>query len=182
MKTTVGAYILAAGESSRFGSCKALAPIGGEPMIQKIINAIPEELEIYAVTGAFREDVKIYLDGKGISELFNPNYKLGIGTSLKTAIKHAKGHFEGALVTLVDLPFVSEFDYRKILEFEGQTPVFSHFEGQIGPPVFFGSRDYNCLLKKLPDHGGAKKVFVEYSSVSVSSAARDIDFQEQIKE
>jgi molybdenum cofactor cytidylyltransferase len=64
LKNQIGAVILAAGGSSRFGRPKQLIPLGGESLIRRIIDAACEAgcLPVVVVTGSDIEKVHREID------------------------------------------------------------------------------------------------------------------------
>ena len=154
--------ILAAGTAERFGSCKALYKVNDKPMIEHVIDAIPEAQDIYVVTGSYREELEDYLKSKDVSPIHNPDYQKGMGTSIRVAATQALKLKSDLLLTFCDLPFVTKEDYNILISKFSIKPVFSQFEGIVGPPAIFPATQLEVLLTLEADHG-AKKLFKEYN-------------------
>lgn len=171
------AVILAAGASKRFGRCKLIEPIDGKPMIQRVLDQIPKGLKVGIVTGAYDQEVRECLSGSAVEFLYNKDHSKGMGTSVQVAAQWALNAQQPLLLTLGDLPFVSEADYLKLIENMTALPVFSEMaDGQHGPPAVFPVQYLN-LLKKCPDTRGAKFVITEFETQTILSAAYDVDHQ-----
>jgi molybdenum cofactor cytidylyltransferase len=138
---TFACIVLAAGESSRFGSPKALASLRNQTIIEHIqhtlINAVDE---VIIVLGANAEQIKPHiLQHKKIQSVINPDYKLGqtssLLTGLKSLIKPA-----AFFVLPVDCPLVQSTTFNQLKnEFTAQkarivVPAYNEKKGH--PPLF----------------------------------------------
>ncbi len=172
-------FILAAGQSKRFGVCKQVSIINGRPMIHWVIDAVSElNLETFVVTGANADQLKSSLTKyKSLHICLNNNYKLGISSSIILAAQKALSLKSNLLLTFADIPFVTASDYQKIMTAgeRGET-IFSNFTNTIGPPVFFINKDLKHLLDLKGDQG-AKIKFLSAKSINIENAARDIDYK-----
>jgi molybdenum cofactor cytidylyltransferase len=173
------AFILAAGESTRFGRCKQVEPLMGLPMIVHVIRSIPGQIEVVVITGAYAELVGKAVSPFNVQILHNSDYKNGIGSSIKTAATYAKIKNSPMLITLADLPFVSSEDYSLLLKSFNKAPVFSSFNKSMGPPAIIPEHNLELLLN-LKDNQGAKAVITDYLTVHIPNASRDLDFANQL--
>lgn len=173
------AAILAAGASTRFGSCKLIEPINGQPMIQKVIENLPSSLLKVLVTGYFEKDIRQCTRNFNLKYLHNPNAKKGLGTSIKTVAHMALEMEESLLITLGDIPFVTTTEYNNLIKSMKNLPVFSGFQGVIGPPAVI-PRHLVFRLLELRDNKGARSVFRDFESIAIPGAARDIDRPEDL--
>lgn len=102
--------VLAAGTSSRFGSTKQLAPVGGKPLAQHAIDALQaagEFGEIVVVTGHDADAVEAALALPPMGRFVrNPAYRQGQSASLAAAIHSLDDSSEAAVVLLADQPGV----------------------------------------------------------------------------
>src|SRR5947207_1049222 len=107
----VGAVILAAGESTRFGEPKQLANFRGRTLIESAIAAAHEANchPIIVVTGSDAAEIENVIGGTDIMIEENPNYRLGIGTSIRAGIERlieVSPETEAVIVLVCDQPFV----------------------------------------------------------------------------
>ncbi|PKP39963.1 MAG: hypothetical protein CVT96_11180, partial [Bacteroidetes bacterium HGW-Bacteroidetes-13] len=80
--------ILAAGEAKRMGKTKQLLPWGKHTLIE---HAIEQHLkskvsEVYVVLGADAENIKNTIEKLPIQLLENPDWQLGLGSSIATVV------------------------------------------------------------------------------------------------
>ena len=168
------AVVLAAGKSERFGQCKQIYPIDGKPMILHVLDAIPNHMQTYVVLGGHRELIRPILP-QNVSILINNEFELGIGTSVQMAVNKAVELEQSLLITTADLPFILRSDYEKLLDEKSDKAVFSSFGEAHGPPCTI---PYSVLRDIAPvaHTSGLKKIIKDYSTIEISSAARDVDF------
>jgi CTP:molybdopterin cytidylyltransferase MocA len=100
--------ILAAGESRRMGSPKALLEYRGETFLDRLIGLFARRCSpVIAVLGAEREMVRAGLRRAGDAELVeNPDFHLGQLTSMQCGLRAVPAEADGVLFTLVDHPAV----------------------------------------------------------------------------
>jgi|GEM_PF-4423774 len=171
--------ILAAGLSERFGSFKPLATFKGKSLIEHGIDALPSKYPQYIIVGHKRELLESCLKGKSIKPLFNPEYEKGILYSVLTALKKARDENEDLLITLGDLPFITLENYQALIqEFIGR-PLFSSFEGQIGPPAIIPLASIKSYLDNVGDNLEGliplKTYFKDCDHYPMAAAGKDID-------
>jgi CTP:molybdopterin cytidylyltransferase MocA len=101
--------ILAAGESRRMGSPKALLNFQGETFLDRLVGLLGRRCSpVIAVLGAQREMVRAGLRRAGDALVVeNPDYLLGQLTSMQCGLRAVPAGAEGVLFTLVDHPAVA---------------------------------------------------------------------------
>lgn len=101
----VGALLLAAGRSERFGAPKQLALIDGVPMVARVAATLAEAgLPALLVTGAGADSVAAAVPG--MPAVFAEGHAAGLAESLKAGLAAAPAGWGAALVMLADMPFV----------------------------------------------------------------------------
>src|SRR6266513_3778602 len=85
----IGAVILAAGESSRFGQPRQLIQFRGKSLLHRIVDAAKKARcsPTVAVIGSDREEVERELKAGGAIIVENENWRLGIGTSIRAGVR-----------------------------------------------------------------------------------------------
>jgi CTP:molybdopterin cytidylyltransferase MocA/SAM-dependent methyltransferase len=114
---TVG-LVLAAGAGSRFGGGKLLAPIGGRPVLQHVLDALATAGvgEVVVVLGRDAVDVEAAITWRAERRVVNPEPERGLASSLQVGFE-AVGPSAGAvLVALGDQPLVSAEVVRSLLD------------------------------------------------------------------
>lgn len=153
MADTIGAIILAAGFSNRFGSSKLLAELDNgntvfQQTLQNISAAIPSVLivsrpEIAPALSKYSSDILVF-----------ERAEQGMGASLSFAAKQIEG-WAGCLVCLADMPFIRVSTYSDIAtQLGSERIIIPTFQSQAGNPVAFGRKYFNQLKQLQGDSGG----------------------------
>jgi molybdenum cofactor cytidylyltransferase len=105
----IAAVVLAAGRSTRMGTNKLIANVGGQPMVRRVAEAALQSAAspVLVVTGHQEADVRIALTGLDVEFVHNPHYAQGLSTSLKAGIAAAPASVAGILVLLGDMPQIA---------------------------------------------------------------------------
>lgn len=171
--------ILAAGMGTRAGGDKLSKEIDAKPMLfHTVERAMGSSLtDLILVTGAqrlFGEDA-----AKKYSLMYthNPDYRLGLSTSLKAGLAALPEEAEGFAVLLGDMPFIESGTIDALLkvfrENAARFPiVLPIYKGRRGhPPIF--SAIYKKEIMKLDGDRGAKPVIVLYKDKVISVDVKD---------
>ncbi len=187
----IGALVLAAGQSKRFGGDKRQATLpNGKLVIQQTLEK---------VTSVF-DDVLVVLRGKD-SELHEkllslfpdlnyhhaPNSELGMGHSLASGIEQIEG-WDGVFVFLADMPFVEADNLTTLVstgaakQRSGETSwiIIPTYQNKPGHPVGFSSEYFEELIQLSGDRG-AKSVINKHKDALTKlelddpGVLRDID-------
>lgn len=157
--------LLAAGESKRMGSPKALLPLflkefeRGDTFasfILKNLNFVCDE--VILVLGHKADLIKnsISLLNLKVKIAVNKEYKKGQLSSLRVGIREVSPGCEGILLALVDHPLVRGETYKLLREKFSQEKdkiIIPTYKGKRGHPVIFSSLFFPDLLKAPLDQG-----------------------------
>lgn len=153
MGKRVGALILAAGFSNRFGSVKLLAKLENgltvfEQTLQQLAAAVPDYRVI--TRPELSEALAPYCDNLHIFQ----DAERGMGATLAFGIGLARA-WDTCLVCLADMPMITSDVYRQIADASASDRIIvPNFAGQAGNPVAFGSTFYEELSTLTGDAGG----------------------------
>ncbi len=166
MKNNLSAIILAAGESSRMGSPKALLKIGETTFLQKIYRnlLICHFQEIIILLGKDKEEIKLQFEKLLVSFIVNESYKLGQLSSIIKALNSVKDESEGIFLTLVDMPLVQSETMKILVEVWNSNKdkiIIPEYENRGGHPVIFPKKFFP-ELRAAPLNEGAR--FVVYNN------------------
>ena len=159
----IAAIVLAAGRSSRVGRPKALLPVEGETFVSRIVGTLARggADEVFVVAGPGGEtDIRSALQGatSPVTIVTNPAPERGHLSSLVTGLDTlAQRQVEAVLVTLVDLPLLSETTVRAVIDayhhHDRPSIVRATYRGAHGHPVLFDRSIFDELRAADPDVG-----------------------------
>ena len=186
MTKPVGAIVLAAGFSSRFGSSKLLAELSsGKTVFQQTVERIAEAFpELLVVT---RPEMVTALQklAQGTSILGFEHADQGMGATLAFAAQQI-GDWDGCVVCLGDMPFIETSTYSLIAELVTVDSIVTPtFDSKMGNPVAFGKNLYTDLEALTGDSGGRRLTSmypqaVRELRVSDPGILQDIDTLEEL--
>ena len=168
----ISCILLSAGESRRFGSPKALAPIGKNTAVEYIQNILlvsPVD-EIIIVLGAHLQEIKPYVfNHKKVRFVYNKDYKLGQTSSFQAGISCISKNSAGIMLFPVDYPYISAKSLEEIIRiFKINSPpvLIPVFKGQRGhPPIFNASIKHDIL--NLGVQQGVNTLFTRHTPMTV---------------
>jgi len=183
--TRVGAVLLAAGRSERFGEAnKLLASVGDDPVVRRAARTLVEAPldERVAVVGHEAKRVREVLPA-GFDVRENEAYREGQHTSVREGVEVARERgWDAVVFALGDMPFVAPETVRALRDaFKGGagTIVAPTYRGERGNPVLFGRSHFGALASADNDEGGRRIVKrhpdAVYIPVEDAGVRRDID-------
>ncbi len=141
-KKEIAAIILAAGEGQRIGKNKALLKLKGMSFLEVIAGNLKklDFSDVYVVGGSEWSEVRLEANRLGIKFVLNKNWEQGQFSSLKSALSVLHSEIGGALVTLVDHPFVAAGTYKHLLD------TWQKFTNRIVIPVYDNRRGHPIII------------------------------------
>lgn len=179
------AVLLAAGNSSRFGSPKQLARWGGQTFIERVADAaLNSQAEpVVVVLGAEIEQSRAALAGRPVNIIINPDWAKGQSASLRAGLAALPPNINSVVFLLVDLPGITPNIIDALIARHRQTLaplVWPEFEGRRGNPVLF-DRSLFAKLAAISGDTGGKPVLMAHQdeaervAVTDEAVVRDID-------
>ncbi len=190
----VAAIILAAGRSTRMGGPnKLLAELGGKALVRIVTeHALASKAQgVIVVTGHQAAEVQKALRGLNVAFVHNPDFALGLASSVKTGIAAVPAGADGAVVCLGDMPLISAHLIDRLIEAfapdRGNLIVVPVSDGRRGNPVLWSRRFFGELMT-LDGDIGARHLIAKHSEavaevpVEGRGAFLDIDTPQALAE
>jgi molybdenum cofactor cytidylyltransferase len=155
----IAGVVLAAGAGRRFGAPKQLAPLGGRPMLERVLAAITAAPldRVFVVLGAEAEAIVAGVDLRGAEAVICEDWEAGLSASLRTGVACADAiGAESAVVVLGDQPLISPNSIaRTIAARGGVAAVRANHGGTPAHPVLL-ERELFAKVGWLRGDAGAR--------------------------
>ncbi|NIQ38629.1 MAG: NTP transferase domain-containing protein [Proteobacteria bacterium] len=185
----ISAVVLAAGQSTRIGMNKLLLDLGGETVLERVVDALLASRvdRVIVVVGYEGERVRQRLRGRDVFVIHNPEYHEGMAASIREGLKHIDPGSHGVLIALGDQPLMSSGTIDQIVDAYRNTRkgiVCPTHRGKRGHPVIFNLKKYEKALLMLRGDIGGKKIIETHGddlleiAVDSPGVVSDIDLWE----
>jgi molybdenum cofactor cytidylyltransferase len=182
------AIVPAAGMSTRLGRNKLLLPFKGQPLIAHAVDTLMASKvdEIIVVLGHEAEQVRAAIGNKGVRFVENPDYRLGLSTSVRAGFAAVPVQTTGIMIYLADQPLlkVGEVDFLIGALAEAgkanKSIVVPLFRGQRGNPVIVKAT-YKASLLAITGEAGCRRLIKQNPDqvltveMETDHVVRDID-------
>ncbi|HUJ29928.1 MAG TPA: nucleotidyltransferase family protein [Candidatus Acidoferrum sp.] len=167
----LASVILAAGESRRMGSPKALALFRGVSFVEYLADATRHARVgvMRIVLGSGAEEIRTKLKVDPAAIVVNPDWEQGQLSSIQVAIRSLPPGTEGMILCPVDHPLVSaNLVSQLIKQFDasGKPIALPSYHGHRGHPVIFRASLYDELLAASPDVGARQVVWAHEQQIA----------------
>lgn len=174
-----GIIILAAGNSTRFGSAKQLLIYNNKTLLQHVIDeaTATRAQPIVVVTGSHSEAVSASITSKTAEVIFNKDWKEGIASGIAAGVKKVmalNNKIENVIIAVCDQPFISSSLFKQLYQTRKDNPqhiAASAYAGTIGTPVLFTQKYFDALMNLKGDEGARKIILAHKEDVAT------VDFQ-----
>lgn len=184
--SNVGAIILAAGGSRRFGRPKQLLAFQNESLVRRSVRVAAEAgiASVAVVAGESIDAIKGEVRETSAAVVENRDWQRGLGTSIRCGLRHLRAFgpdLEAVVIIACDQPFVAASTIAALLaerKRSGQPIVAASYAGTLGIPALFDRSCFEALLA-LADDSGAKALIEsrpdEVAQIKFEQGAIDID-------
>lgn len=182
------ALVLAAGRSERMGTQKLLLPLGGKPVIARIVDELQQSplQETVVVVGRNAEKVQQALKGRAVTFVTNPDFTGDMLSSVRCGLRAIPAGCVAVLVVLGDQPNLTSELVRKLISAfkeSGRGIIVPAHHGHRGHPLLIATRFRDELLRRHEEvglHGLLDAHYEEVFRLEFSDAAvlEDMDTPE----
>jgi len=183
----VGAVVLAAGGSTRFGRQKLLETWQGAPLVRYAARAgLEAGLLTVVVTGAEGDRTRVALAGLPVEHVNNPDWASGQSGSLRAGLAALAGRVDAVVFLLGDMPLVDSALVEALVAEHRLTlapVVAAGRDGRPANPVLFDRVTFGALDAIRGDQGG-RAIFEQHPPQLVDwgrAAAIDVDRLEDLR-
>jgi molybdenum cofactor cytidylyltransferase len=139
----LAAIVLAAGKSERMGTNKLLLEVGGQTILDRLMDALDVSVvdDVFVVLGHRPEELRPTVEAHKAEAVLNPDYGEGMTSSFKAGLRRISA--EAAFLVLGDqLGLESELLDRMV------ATIASHPDALIVSPVYKGRRGHPVLFRR----------------------------------
>jgi len=189
MSTGIVGILLAAGQSTRFGSNKLLHQLSdGTPMVLAATRHLTSVLSTtIAVVDDINNEVAKLLKQEGVQVIENPLANEGMGTSIACGVANTR-NARGWVIALADMPYINGSVIQAVVTAleQGADIIAPVYNKKRGHPVGFSARHAQTLTMLHDDRGAQGIIQLNSSSLELIKTTErgvihDIDTPESIK-
>ena len=185
---TIGAIILAAGQSRRMGRNKLLLPYGAATVLETVVTevtACPTVTTVVVVTGHESDRITTLLAPYPVRCIFNPRYdRAEMLVSLQVGLRALSSDVQAALVVPGDHPRLRRDIMQRVIDqHQPGALVIPSYQMKRGHPILI-DRVWWDELVALPETATLREFIrlhedhIRYEVVETDSVLRDIDTPE----
>jgi molybdenum cofactor cytidylyltransferase len=187
----LSAIVPAAGMSTRLGRNKLLLPFKGQALIAHAVDTLmaSEVDEIIVVLGHEADQVRAAIANKEVRFVENPDYRLGLSTSVRAGFAAVPVRTTGIMIYLADQPLLQPGEVDLLIRAfvaagkANKSIVVPFFRGQRGNPVIVKATYKSSLLAMTGDTGCRRVIKQNPDQVftvemETDHVVRDIDTME----
>jgi len=181
-----GIIILAAGNSSRFGSPKQLLNYEGKTLLERVsLEALKtKHRPIIVVLGAYFKEIELKHNHSDITYIVNERWENGMSSSIVkglSAMLNLQKDIENVTIAVSDQVFITAEIFESLMQKQISSKkciISSAYAKTIGTPSLFNKKYFEQLLS-LSGANGAKKILAEnmgdMATISFDKGYVDID-------
>lgn len=190
---SIGAIVLAGGQSVRMGQPKVLLPWGNNTIIEHITDQLIRSRlnHINVITGYYADEIKTVVKPLGVKVVHNRAYKTGeMLSSLKAGLRTMPDNVAATLIVLGDQPRIQPKVIYQLLSAYARGAgdlLIPSYKSQHGYPILIG-RQYWAEILKLRRTHTIEDVLASHSDkitmikVDTDSILRDVDTLEDYRQ
>ena len=176
----IESFILAAGSSERTGKVnKLLKKYNDKPLIEHTIRNYLDSRACRnnIITGYQNEKIERIANKFNVLTYHNRDYKKGLLSSIKIAIKNINKNSAGVIIGLADMPLVKPKDLNNLinqfLTYNSKKICVPICYNKVGNPIIFPSKILKSIEKNIKRQNkdeGLKSIILEKDYVTVKTS------------
>lgn len=172
----VGAVILAAGASRRFGEAKQLALLAGETLLARAVRMAGEAgcKPVVVVLGAGAAEIGAECGLRRAVIVVNEGWAEGMASSIRAGVGCLVDKVDGVILMTCDQPGVDAGHLRRLMARDAAERTASSYAERRGVPAYFPAGDFSRLLTLKGDEG-ARELLAEAASIELPGGELDVD-------
>lgn len=185
------AIVLAAGESRRMGCQKLLLPFGRTTVIGHVVDEVlRSELDaVCVVVGHEGKRISKELSSRQVTIVTNPDYKLGMLSSVRCGLRALPQQCDKVFVALGDQPGVTSELVNQMIQSSSTTEkgiLVPVYRGKHGHPILCSTRHRDEIMASF-DNTGLRGLLQAHPddifelTVSTPAILSDIDFPDDYR-
>jgi CTP:molybdopterin cytidylyltransferase MocA len=173
----ITALILAAGRSTRMGAFKPLMPLGGQTVLEILINLYrsAEISDMLVVLGHQAADVRPILEAQGIPWTINEQYDQGMFSSIQAGVKNLHPDCKAFFLHPADIPLVRPETINRLMNIRGGETTsicYPCHEGRRGHPPLISTALIPAVLA-FDEPGGMRALLSRYNGEALNIDCHD---------
>jgi len=173
----ITALILAAGRSTRMGAFKPLMPLGGQTVLEILINLYrsAEISDMLVVLGHQAADVRPILEAQGIPWTINEQYDQGMFSSIQAGVKNLHPDCKAFFLHPADIPLVRPETLRNLIDVRQEKKALICYpchEGRRGHPPLLSTTLIPAVLA-FDEPGGMRALLSRYNGEALNIDCHD---------
>ncbi|NUR82958.1 MAG: nucleotidyltransferase family protein [Nonomuraea sp.] len=159
-RSRVAGLLLAAGQGARLGTPKALVEYEGERLVDRGVRLLEEGgcHPVVVVLGAATVQVR------GAVAVQNPDWRSGMGSSLRVGLAALPQDAEAVVIALVDQPFVRPAAVAALIATHAEVAVAT-YGGQRRNPVLIAREHFEQVAELATGDVGARPFLKAYAEL-----------------
>lgn len=157
---TVAGLLLAAGGGSRLGRPKALVRYDGRYLVERGVDLLRDGgcAAVVVVLGAAVEEVQAAAQLAGATVITNPEWRTGMGSSLRSGLAALPGAAGAVVVALADQPLVGPVAVARLIAAwrGGAVAAVATYDGAPRNPVLLDASVWGAVARAARGDAGAR--------------------------